>query len=484
MKRLLNVLAAQGEGVKRGQLQWSALVVRRKLLVWLLSPLVLLIVVDAVASYYVAQHFASVAYDRILAERARELILKIREGQDGPQLRMSKSDSRILLTDPEDKFFYRIVRPGDELAKGESLLLLPDGMNPVLNQPLFFDTEVDAVPVRATALLEEYEGSGDKEVLILVAETLNKRAVLFQESLAGVVMPQIVVMILAGSFVWFGVTRSLAPLRRLEQIIASRSHLDLSPVLLEGAPARVQPLVEEINALMARLSEVLEFQNRFISDAAHQLRTPVAGLKAQIEIVLRETDPERLRHSMSHIYMGMSQLSRLVTQLLSLARNEPNAVRNLKLLPMDLNHLVLETTMDWVPVALRKGIDLGFDGGDAPVMINGDRDRLRELINNLFDNAIRYTPDNGRVTATVVADPRPRLAISDDGPAIPIEERQRVFERFHRLLGTNTEGSGLGLAIVNEIAKIHGAEVELMEDTDGIGNTFAVSFPVPPSSYV
>lgn len=477
--RLLEALTAQGDGGKRPQLQWSALVVRRKLLVWLLSPLVLLIVVDAVASYYVAEHFASVAYDRILAERARELILKVKEGSDGPRLRLSKSDSRILLTDPEDQLFYRVVRPGDELAKEESLLLLPDGANPLLNKPIFFDTEVGGVPVRAAALREEYEGGEGRDVLILVAETLNKRSRLFQESLAGVVMPQIVVMILAGSFVWFGVTRSLAPLRRLEQVIASRSHLDLSPVLLEGVPGRVQPLVEEINALMARLSEVLEFQNRFISDAAHQLRTPVAGLKAQIEIVLRETDPERLRHSMTQIYIGMSQLSRLVAQLLSLARNEPNAVRNLQLLPMDLNRLVLETTMDWVPEALKKGIDLGFDGGEVPVIIKGDPDRLRELINNLFDNAIRYTPAHGRVTATVTAEPRPMLTVNDDGPAIPVEERQRVFERFHRLLGTNTEGSGLGLAIVNEIAKIHGAEVDLMEDVDGVGNTFLVSFPKP-----
>lgn len=482
MLRLLAALTAQGEGGRRPQLQWSALVVRRKLLVWLLSPLVLLIVVDAVASYYVAQHFASVAYDRILAERARELMLKVKEGSDGPRLRMSDSDTRILLADPEDRLFYRVVRPGEVLAE-EQALLLPDGMNPLRNKPLFFDTEVDGVPVRAAALREEYEGSAGKEALILVAETLNKRSRLFQESLAGVVMPQVVVMILAGSFVWFGVTRSLAPLRRLEQVIASRSHLDLSPVLLEGVPGRVQPLVEEINALMARLSEVLEFQNRFISDAAHQMRTPVAGLKAQIEIVLRETDPERLRHSMSQIYVGMSQLSRLVAQLLSLARNEPNAVRNLKLLPMDLNRLVLETTMDWVPEALKKGIDLGFDGGEAPVIIKGDPDRLRELINNLFDNAIRYTPAHGRVTATVTAEPRPTLSINDDGPAIPVEERRRVFERFHRLLGTNTEGSGLGLAIVNEIAKIHGAEVDLMEDVDGVGNTFLVSFPGPEEMF-
>jgi two-component system sensor histidine kinase TctE len=158
-------------------------------------------------------------------------------------------------------------------------------------------------------------------------------------------------------------------------------------------------------------------------------------------------------------------------------------VRNLRLELIDLNRLIFEATMEWVPEALRKGIDLGFEGDDKPVYINGDPIRLKELINNLFDNAIRYTPDNGRVTARALRDPYPAFALSDDGPAIPVEERKRVFERFHRLLGSNTEGSGLGLAIVNEIAKIHSAEVSLMEDRDGVGNTFIVSFPALDTAF-
>lgn len=466
----------------RAALQWaSLLVLRRKLLVWLLSPLVLLVVVDGLASYYVAEHFSLVAYDRTLAERARTLLLRA-QMQDGQvRLSLSQSAEQLLLEDPEDRVFYRVLRDGDHLAAGETYIPLPRGLKLQPNRPVFFDSVVASEPVRAVVLQGTYErvsGAADGNLVrIVLAETLNKRRVLFQESLAGVVMPQILIVILVGSLVWLGVVRGLAPLRVLERSIASRSHLDLSPVMVDGVPGRVRPLVDEINALMARLSEVLEFQNRFIADAAHQLRTPVAGLKAQIEIVLRESDPERVKYSMNQIYLGMERLSRLVSQLLSLARNEPNAVRNLHLELLDLNRLVFETTMEWVPEALRKGIDLGFEGDDTPIHINGDPVRLKELINNLFDNAIRYTPDNGRVTARVLSEPYPAFALSDDGPAIPIEERQRVFERFHRLLGSNTEGSGLGLAIVNEIAKIHSAEVTLMEDKDGVGNTFVVSFP-------
>ena len=483
MKWLESLIQPGRDEDSRAPLQWSSLLaLRRKLLVWLLSPLVLLVLVDGLASYYVAEHFSLVAYDRTLAERARTLLLRAQESDGQVSLSLSQSAERILLEDPEDRVFYRVLRDSDHLAAGETYVPVPNDLRLQPNRPFFFDSFVASEPVRAVALQGAYEKPGVSEggqVRIVLAETLNKRRVLFQESLAGVVMPQIIIIIMVGSLVWLGVVRGLAPLRVLERSIASRSHLDLSPVLVDGVPGRVRPLVDEINALMARLSEVLEFQNRFIADAAHQLRTPVAGLKAQIEIVLRESDPERVKYSMNQIYMGMERLSRLVSQLLSLARNEPNAVRNLRLELLDLNRLVFETTMEWVPEALRKGIDLGFEGDDTPVYINGDPVRLKELINNLFDNAIRYTSDNGRVTVRVLRTPRPALAISDDGPAIPVEERQRVFERFHRLLGSNTEGSGLGLAIVNEIAKIHSAEVTLMEDRDGIGNTFVVNFPAP-----
>jgi two-component system sensor histidine kinase TctE len=152
----------------------------------------------------------------------------------------------------------------------------------------------------------------------------------------------------------------------------------------------------------------------------------------------------------------------------------------MQLQPLDLNAYALEVSMDWVPQALKRNIDLGFEGTDHPLVIDADRDRLRELINNLIDNAIRYSQSGGRVTvrSSRSASDQCRLAISDDGPSIPVQERERVFERFHRLLGTQEDGSGLGLAIVSEIAVLHGAHITLEEDTDGVGNTFSVFFPL------
>jgi two-component system sensor histidine kinase TctE len=262
--------------------------------------------------------------------------------------------------------------------------------------------------------------------------------------------------------------------------VAARSHLDLSPVAPPAdVPGEVHPLLQAINDLMARLDEVLTFQNRFIADAAHQLRTPVAGLKAHIEVALREDDPHQTRQALAHLYTAVERMSRLVSQLLSLARNEPSGVKKLELAPVDLSRLVFETTMEWVPEAYKKDIDLGFEGAEPHVTVKGDALRLTELVNNLLDNAIRYSRRGGRVTVRVLPHPQPRVSISDDGPSIPVEERQRVFERFHRLLGSHTDGSGLGLAIVREIAALHHADVTLDDDADGVGNTFTVSFPGP-----
>ncbi|HEY0826423.1 MAG TPA: ATP-binding protein, partial [Ramlibacter sp.] len=296
--------------------------------------------------------------------------------------------------------------------------------------------------------------------------------------LANVVLPQLLLIVMATAVVWFGVSRGLEPLQRLRRAVSDRSHLDLSPIDTHDVPGEVRPLVDEVNELMARLGRTFDFQNRFVADAAHQLKTPVSGLKAQIELALRESDPERVRHSLAQLYISADRLSRLVRQLLSLARNEPGALDTVQLQPLDLNAFALEVGMDWVPHAIKRSIDLGFEGVEHPLMIDADGDRLRELINNLVDNAIRYSPPGGRVTVRVSAtgDGHGRLAISDDGPSIPVAERQRIFERFHRLLGTQEDGSGLGLAIVSEIATLHRARIELEEDVDGVGNTFSVLF--------
>jgi two-component system, OmpR family, sensor histidine kinase TctE len=449
---------------------------QRKLLAWLLGPLLLLLVLDTAAAYWVSLRFSNLAYDRALHEIAREIVLHVRPGDGQPRLELSEAAANILLMDAQDRLFFRVDAADGTLLGGDAAVpLAPRGGG----DARFYADQVRNEPVRMVAArMAINEKPGAPVVQVQVAETLNKRKRLAFEMVANVVLPQLLLIVMATAVVWFGVSRGLEPLQRLRRAVSDRSHLDLSPIDPHDVPGEVRPLVDEVNELMARLGKTFDFQNRFVADAAHQLKTPVSGLKAQIELALRESDPERVRHSLAQLYISADRLSRLVRQLLSLARNEPGALDTVQLQPLDLNAFALEVSMDWVPHAIKRNIDLGFEGVEQPLVIDADRDRLRELINNLIDNAIRYSQPGGRVTVRAGRTPAGhcKLAISDDGPSIPVAERQRIFERFHRLLGTQEDGSGLGLAIVSEIATLHGASIELEEDVDGVGNTFSVFF--------
>ena len=457
---------------------------QRKLLVWLLGPLTLLLLLDAGVAWWQAQRAAHLAYDRALHEMAREIALYVRPQAGGLRLALPEDAGKVLLQDSEDRLFYRVASAAGERLGGDADMPAPRPA-PGRTQPDAYMDTVQGRPVRMLVAWLAVPGAavgppGQVPLQVQVAETLNKRNRFAWEMLANVMLPQLLLAVLAAGVVWFGVSRGLGPLQPLRRAVSDRSHLDLSPIDTHAVPGEVRPLVDEVNDLMARLARSFEFQNRFVADAAHQLKTPVSGLKAQIEIALRETEPERIRHSLAQLYLSADRLSRLVQQLLALARNEPAALSAVQLQPLDLNALALEVSMDWVPQALKRGIDLGFEGLDRPLQVKGDRDRLRELINNLVDNAILYSQANGRVTVrTALTDAQhAQISVSDDGPHIPVHERERIFQRFHRLLGSHADGSGLGLAIVSEIASLHGARITLDDDSDGVGNTFSVHFPL------
>lgn len=454
---------------------------QRKLLAWLLVPLMALLVLDTAVIYWTSRNFANLAYDRSLHDIARELVLHIRDDPRGPQLELSPAAERILLTDPEDKLFFKVsAEDGRRIGGDEALAPPPEALSKG-GRPLYYAAQLRGEEVRQSAWWAPLgEGAAPKLVLVQVAETVKKRNQLAWDIGFNAIVPQLLLIIMAAAAVYVGVSRGLSPLRRLAHAVSHRSHLDLSPIDTHGVPGEVRPLVEEVNELMLRLGKIIDFQTRFVADAAHQLKTPVSGLKAQIEMALREEDPQRVRHSLAQLYVSADRLSRLMLQLLALARNEPAAARSLRLEVIDLKALAVSTSMEWVPHALRSDIDLGFEGPDDPVMIEGDSDRLRELVNNLVDNAIRYSQRGGRVTVSVhrTEGELGRLSVSDDGRRIPVEERSRIFERFHRLLGTQMDGSGLGLAIVSEIAKLHNARIVLEDDGDGVGNRFSVLFPL------
>jgi two-component system sensor histidine kinase TctE len=449
------------------------------LLAWLLWPLMGLLIIDTLATYGLSLKMSNLAHDRSLHEIAREVALHVKPLDGKPALTISNIAEQILLVDQDDRVRYRVWSRDGTALGGDPQLLQSRQQPPADGKALFYDDIVLGEKVRvAAAWLPFNEANMSELVLVQVAETTNKRQRLMLEILANVIVAQMLLIAMATAAVFFGVSRGLRPLSALARALAGRSHLDLSPIDPRRAPLEVRPLLDEVNALMLRLSGTLDMQNRFIADAAHQLKTPVAGLKAQIELALAETEPAEQRRSLGQLYLGAERLSRLVQQLLSLARNEPGAAQAVKFQRLDLNAFALEICMEWAPQAVRRAVDLGFEGSQS-VMLNADPDRLRELINNLIDNGVRYSHQGGRVTVAVRygTQGEPVFMVSDDGPSIPVQERDRVFERFHRLLGTDRDGSGLGLAIVSEIAAIHAARITLEDDVDGTGNTFSVHFP-------
>jgi len=287
-----------------------------------------------------------------------------------------------------------------------------------------------------------------------------------------VMLPQFVILPLAVLLVWLALARGIRPLKRLEDRIRARTSDDLSPLDEKAVPLEVAPLVSSVNDLLTRLKDSIATQKRFLADAAHQLKTPLAGLRMQADLAQREgTSTAELKRSLQQIGRSSIRATHTVNQLLALARAENGGV-SLTLQDCDLARLTMEVVRDCVPRALEKRIDLGYDGAEAGspgLQIQGNPTLLKELVRNLVENAIHYTPSSephtGIITVRALADAGQGavLQVEDNGPGIPAAERALVFQPFYRALGTEADGSGLGLSIVQEIARQHNAEV-LLED--------------------
>lgn len=451
---------------------------RRQLLISLLAPIVLVTVISAVVSYYYAFNFATLAYDYSLFESALDISRQTRITDGELRVDLPRAALDMLESDTHDNIYYMVNdSKGAFVAGHKGLPLPPEDAAP--GKPMTYDGNYRGSPIRIAALHSLVPGAPDQDpILIQVAETLNKRHILANEILLGMLLPELLLIVLVGVLIWYGVKRGLKPLVALQQEIGNRSHRDLSPLPEQNVPSEVRSLIHAMNDLLARLSKALSVQQRFIADAAHQLRTPLAGLKTQTELALRQKDPDEVRDTLQHLNTATGQTTHLVNQLLSLARAEPGAGRSQALQPLNLSDLARDTTTEWVPRAIDRNIDLGLDAMPAAANIDGDALLVKELLGNLLDNAIRYTQPGGQVTVRVSTErDTVQLSVEDNGPGIPAAERERVFERFHRVLGSGAEGCGLGLAIVREIAQSHNAETRLGPGAGGRGTLITVVFP-------
>jgi two-component system sensor histidine kinase TctE len=449
--------------------------IRKQLLWWLVIPIVSLWVVDGAVTYFLAIDLANEAYDRDLASSARSVATRLSFADNKATVDLPPAAAAILKDDDKDKFYYQVVGPHDHLISGDKEIPRPF-KGGLYKEPRFRNGEINHQPVRIAAMLVPVPNRPGEFVLVQMAQTLVQRTELVNKILITVVLPEMLMIAFAAFAVWLGVSRGLAPLQVVTNAVASRTQWDLRPLDEDEAPKEISPLVHAINDLLKRLQNDMDAQRRFVANAAHQLRTPLAGLKTQTQLALRTANIDDVHHALKQIHTSADRSAKLVNQLLVLARVEPQAMAMKNYGPQDLNAAARAATESLVTSALRKAIDLGFESPNEQVFVHGEALSLHELAFNLIENAVRYTQDGGKVTVRVERAAKVQLVVEDNGPGIPSEERERVFERFYRVLGTSTSGSGLGLAIVREIAEALSAEVQLGSGPGGVGTKVTVSF--------
>ncbi len=457
-----------------------------EILDWMLAPLLFVWPLSIAFTHYFANNVANFPYDQALREHVTAIARQVKIVSGRPVLSVPASTRALLRSDETDNVYFHVLTADGRLLAGDRELPKPDGLpvaNPLAGELYFRDVDFHGQELRiAYTYVADGHLGRDNWILVEVAETTEKRTQLANKIVASVILPQFVIIPLAVMLVWFGLSRGLRPLTRLRKTIETRRADDLSPIATRRVPEELEPLVEAFNDMLERMKRNVDAQQRFVADAAHQMRTPLTGLKTQAQFAMRERDPAALHHALHQIATGVDRASRLVNQLLTLARTEGRQPGETQLQPLDLVVLAKEVVSDWVMVAFDKGIDLGFEY-ESESMILGADFLLREMAKNLIDNALRYTPKGGHVTCCIhKTDREVWFMVEDDGIGISEEQAQLVFERFYRVDDASTEGSGLGLAIVQEIATQHQAKAALIPNKAGKGVTALVRFPiwVPP----
>jgi two-component system sensor histidine kinase TctE len=437
--------------------------IRVRLLKWLAGPILLVNLATAGLTYLLAWTPARLAFDQGLADSAAALAVRVREAGPGGirDLALARADGDVSYVTVRDS-------AGRHLAGEAAFPLVPQGQGMRM-----YDAEMAGAPVRVAALAVQ---AGGERFDLGVARTLRKRG----EVQAAIIRSLLVLEGLATlgliGAAWLSVTNALLPLSRMRANLNGREAGDFAPIAQDKVPYELAPVVSAFNDLLGKVQDVSKAQQDFLADMAHQLRTPLAGLKLQLEwLGERHAGDQETADSVRLMRIANERMIRQTNQLLALARATPAGIGKARLEPLDLASLVQESVQYFVGEAGKKGLDIGFHLQRA--MVAGDAFRLRDLVDNLVDNAVRYTPPGGTVTVrTLHAGGESVLVVEDSGPGIPAPRRALVFNRFVRL-DDKIPGSGLGLAIVRDIALAHRARIELADMPDGAGMRFEVRFP-------
>ncbi|HEY2592415.1 MAG TPA: sensor histidine kinase [Chloroflexota bacterium] len=450
---------------------------RRQLLAWLLLPLAGVAVLNVWTGYLDALQTTDLLTERTLLASARMIAEQVHDQDGVVEALIPPSALELFVTDTPDRVVYRVIGPDGELVAGHPDVPLPprppDGLRPIV-----YDGTFRTERIREVAIMQPIVGyHPDSEAMVIVGQTLNARDRMTQMLWRKSLRDQGLLVVAAGSLALLGLHRGLAPLRRLRRALLARDPDGLAPLDPALVQHELRPVVVALNDALERLQAQIAAQRRFIANASHQLRTPLALLKTQARVGLREADSKAKDEALAGIDAGVDAITRMTTQLLSLARTEQDKVHLLRS-EIDLAEVTRATLERFAERAVERRIDLGLEIADAPMRVRGNIALLGEMVGNLVDNALVHVPPGGSVTASLLREgPLVRFRLEDNGPGIPVPERERVFERFHRLLATAAEGTGLGLSIVREIVLAHGGTISLHDRQCGSGLVVSISLP-------
>ena len=439
---------------------------RLQLLAWVLTPLALLAGVNAAMGYRTARDTADLVIDRMLVASAR-VIAEETHSEDGLlQATVPPAALEMFDTGTGDFIYYQVTDGAGHLLAGVSDLPLRPRRH---GEPGAWSYEgvYRGRPMRFFALVHDLAGPGlDVDITVVVGSSLNGRDSLVRRLWLSGFGQQLALLVTAGIFMGFGLKRGLAPLLRLRDEVRTRAPTSLDLLEPSTVQTEIRPLVTAINQQTARVRAQLAAQHRFVTNAAHQLRTPLTVLNVQATYALRRTGTDDQAAALVAIQVGVAQMSRLAEQLLTLSRAEPGS-RRVRDDKIGLGRLASRILEDYAARALEKGIDLGLDERSAAIVV-GDETMLGEMLANLVDNAVRYCPSGSRVTLVIDREGETAtLQVQDNGPGIPAGEEDRIFERFYRIIGAEGAGSGLGLAIVREVAETAGGLVRARRLDEG-----------------
>ncbi len=467
----------QGNTMHRSQAS-----LRKKILSWFMPLMLLLILVDSTILHGLAVNALEKELDADLFGSVDDISHYLRtSGVGAKNFEILENDSRILLNDNVDKVLYSVTNENGVLLSGNKSLTdnSKDVISTKNSKPQFFFIEINHEKFRVVrSILTIDNQSNIQNIYIQVAVTLNRRSALANEILFGIVVPQLILVFVSFLIISISVKKGLAPLNDLKDAVSKRSEQNLSPIDLPNIPEEVFLVANSVNNLMKQLQNLISVQNRFIADAAHQLRTPLAGAQAQLEIAEFGRNPQILKSTLPKVHQSLDRLLHTVNQLLVLSKSQPEAISMIKMSTIDLNLIAKEVASEMAPTAIQKNIDLGFESSEVPAIMTGNAERIKALLYNLLDNAILYTQDGGKVTVAIIVENSStiELKVTDNGPGVSPEERNKIFDRFHRVMGSGQEGSGLGLAIVKEIANLHGASITILDENKDHGLQVLVCF--------